>query len=499
MQNKLNKLMKKSIFLLLLFLVFSSKVKAAEYFVESINDFKSVLTKVIPGDFIIWKDGNYLDVKIDFTPFNKGNKEQPIYLKAQTAGKVSFSGNSQLFIGRDYLVVEGLLFEGNCTLKKSENVIDFKSKDKKTNTEANHCRLTNCAIINYSRTEESGIRNYYVNLIGTYNEIDNCTFTGKINGGPTLVVEYKQDNGYVPGSDIAPSAFHHIHHNYFGYRTYSCNGGEQIRVGTSATSFTHGFNVIEYNYFEDERIEAEIISNKSWDNIYRFNTFIGNDGAMVIRHGQKCFVYGNYINGKSGRNRSGGIRIINPNNTAFNNYLEDIEGGKGNSKVPISIMDGLIDSPLNGYYPADNAIVAYNVVVNSYGPTIKMGVANKDVSKPTIAPKNIILVGNIIINSIGNNDSPFELTDTKTTFEIKDNFFTNGETSELGFSLVKLKEFSLQNGIYKLKKKLDKKVLAEINNRLAVHKIKLSDSEITEFNPNWMLKKNDVGVSWMKQ
>ena len=257
--------MKKSILLLLLFLVFSSKVEAAEYFVESIYEFKSVLTNVIPGDYIIWKDGNYLDVKIDFTPFNKGNKEQPIYLKAQTAGKVSFSGNSQLFIGRDYLVVEGLLFEGNCTLKKSENVIDFKSKDKKTNAEANHCRLTNCAIINYSRTEESGIRNYYVNLIGTYNEIDNCTFTGKINGGPTLVVEYKQENGYVPGSDIAPSAFHHIHHNYFGYRTYSCNGCEQIRIGTSATSFTHGFNLIEYNYFEDERIEAEIISNKSYD------------------------------------------------------------------------------------------------------------------------------------------------------------------------------------------------------------------------------------------
>ena len=490
--------MKKTIFVLLLFLIFSSKVKAAEYLVGTINEFETVLTKVKAGDYIIWKDGNYTDVIIDFSPANNGTKEQPIFLKAQTAGKVLFSGSSQLFISGNYLVVEGLLFEGNCTLDTNQNVIDFRSKDKKINNEANHCRLTNCGILNYSSTEESGKRNYYVNLIGTYNEVDNCTFVGKLNGGPTLVVEYKQEKGYVPGSDVAPSAFHHIHHNYFGYRTYSSNGGEQIRVGTSTTSFTHGFNLVEYNYFEDERIEAEIISNKSWDNIYRFNTFIGNDGAMVLRHGQKCFVYGNYINGKSGRNRSGGLRVINSNNTVFNNYLEDIEGGKGNSKVPISIMNGLKDSPLNGYYPADNAIMAYNVVVNSYGPAIKMGVANKDVNKPTVAPKNVVLVGNTIINAIGENDSPFELTDINTTFEIKDNFYTNGKTTETGFSLVKLNQFSLQNGIYKVKTKIDQKVLDAINNRLSIQGIKLSETEITEFNPNWILKKKDVGVSWMK-
>ena len=490
--------MKKSIFLLLLFLAFSSKVKAVEYFVGSIDEFKTVLAKVIPGDSIIWKDGNYIDVKIDFSPLNNGTKEHPIFLKAQTAGKVSFSGSSQLFIGGDYLVIEGLLFEGNCTLETNQNVIDFRSKDKKINNEANHSRLTNCGIINYSLTEESGKRNYYVNLIGSNNEVDNCTLIGKINAGPTLVVEYKQEKGYVPGSDVAPSAFHHIHHNHFGFRTYSSNGGEQIRIGTSTTSFTHGFNLVEYNYFEDERIEAEIISNKSWDNIYRFNTFIGNDGAMVLRHGQKCFVYGNYINGKSGRNRSGGIRIINPRNTVFNNYLEDIEGGKGNSKVPISIMDGLKDSPLNGYYPADNALVAYNIVVNSYGPAIKLGVANKDVSKVTIAPKNVTLIGNTIINSIGNNDSPFEITDVKTTFDSKENRYTNGNTYESGFSLAKQNDFPLQNGIFEVKTRVNAQVANEINYRLAIHNIKLTDSEITEFNPNWILKKKDVGVSWMK-
>ena len=489
--------MKNSIFVLLLYLVFTIQVKATEYLVGTKTGFENALKKVNPGDIIIWKEGNYSDIKIDFTPLINGTSEKPIFFKAQMAGKVIFSGNSQLFIGGNFLVVEGFLFEGSCTLENNQNVIDFKSKDKKKG-EANHCRLTNCAIINYSLTEESDKKNYYVNLIGTYNEVDNCTFEGKLNAGPTLVIEYKQENGYVPGSDVAPSSFHQIHHNYFGYRTFSSNGGEQIRVGTSTTSFSHGFNLVEYNYFEDERIEAEIISNKSWDNIYRFNTFYGNDGAMVIRHGQKCFVYGNYINGKSGRNRSGGVRIINPNNTVFNNYIENIEGGKGNSKFPISIMDGLVDSPLNGYYPSDNAIVAYNTVVNSYGPAIKLGVVNKDVKTPKIAPKNVIVVGNTIINSIGDNDSPFELTDFNATFTIKDNFFTNGKTTEPGFSLIKLKQIPFNNKFYEVKTKIDSSVSAEINNRLSIHNIKLNDSEITIFNPNWILKKNDVGASWIK-
>ena len=56
---------------------------------------------------------------------------------------------------------------------------------------------------------------------------------------------------------------------------------------------------------------------------------------MVIRHGQKCFVYGHYMNGKSGRNESAGLRAINPNNTFFNNYVENLEGGNKEMKAPI--------------------------------------------------------------------------------------------------------------------------------------------------------------------
>lgn len=473
---------------------FTFRSTSEAFLVSDVAELEAALAKVKAGDVIIWKDGKYKDIKINFNPKASGTAEKPIVLKAQTVGKVSFSGSSKISIGGNYLQVEGFTFEGACTLETKEHVIDFKVKS----TEANHCRLTNCAIINYTHTEASEKENYYINVIGMYNEVDHCYFTGKTNKGPTLIVEYKQGKDYVPGSDVAPSPHHHIHHNFFGYRTFSTNGGEQMRIGTSTTSFSHGFNIVEYNYFEEERLEAEIISNKSCDNIYRFNTFIANDGAMVIRHGQRNFVYGNYMNGKTGRNQSGGLRIINPNNTLFNNYVEELEGGHSNLKSPITIMAGLDGSALNEYYPADNAIVAYNTIVNSVGPAMKIGAGNASKGKPIIAPKNVMIVGNLVINTLGKKTDPIVIDNSETAFQARDNYHTNNGQYEKGFSTIKSKAITKKDGFIFTPLSIDKMVMDSINQRLAVHNIKLSEKEIMQFDPQWKLTKKDVGVSWMK-
>ena len=484
---------KRNFFLMAIVAMMGLAASAAEIFVSNAIELKEALKTVKAGDVIIWKDGKYQDVKIDFRPAVSGTAQKPIILRAQTPGKVSFSGGSQLLIGGNYLQAEGFLFEGICTLENGKNVIDFKSSSF-----ANHCRVTNCAIVNYSLTEESGKDNYYVNLVGTYNEVDHCYFTGKSNKGPTLVVEYLQGVGYISGSDVAPSTHHRIHHNYFGYRTFSSNGGEQMRIGTSTTSFSHGFNIIEYNYIEDERLEAEAISSKSWDNIYRFNTFIANDGGMVIRHGQQCFVYGNYMNGKTGRNESAGLRVINPNNTVFNNYLENLEGGDKGMKAPITIMSGLEGSAVSGYFPADNAIVAYNTVVNSVGPAIKLGIGNVNKGKALVAPKNVLLVGNTIINTSGKNTQPLVIVDSLSTYTLKNNRYNNGNTELKGFSQFNKEEIITKGGFSYVAQKVDKAVIAAINKRLKVQGIQLTEKEITHFDPKKIVGKKEVGVSWIK-
>ena len=473
------------------------RLYATDFLVGDIGEFNKALNKAHAGDVIIWKDGTYADLKINFHPANAGTPGKLIVCKAQTAGKVILTGSAQIFISGDYLQVEGFQFKGASALGDKESAIKLGPL-KDNDADASHCRVTNCAIVDYTATEESSIDNNYIALEGTYNEIDHCYFYGKVNKGPTVVVNYKFDKKMEKGSDAAPSTYHHVHHNYFAYRTFSSNGGEQIRVGVSGGSNTHGFNIVEYNYFEDERNEGEVISNKSCNNIYRFNTLVGNDGSLVLRNGRDNFAYGNYINGKSGRKVSGGLRVVNLNNTVFNNYVENCEGGGKAMKSPIVVMSGLVGAGINEYHAADNAIVAYNTVVNSLGPIIAIGVGNEHKGKPFVAPKNVSFIGNIAINSLGSDVNPFVVANNESTFISKGNLYTNGSTDDKGFSLLDTKNIITKSEFKYVNQTIDKAVMDAINERLAIQHIKLTENEITQFDTSKIVGKKDVGVSWMK-
>jgi hypothetical protein len=123
---------------------------------------------------------------------------------------------------------------------------------------------------------------------------------------------------------------------------------------------------------------------------------------------------------------------------------------------------------------------------------------NSAKGKPMIAPKNVILVGNKIINSIGKNTDPIELSDPNTTYTSKNNFYNNGSTNITGFSLFNTKEIIQKNEFKYLQKSIDQSVVDSINQRLSVHHIQLTLAEITQFNPQWIVTKQQVGVSWMK-
>ncbi len=478
------------VFFFTVIFVFNLITAPAQVIVSSAEELKTALTKIEAGQTIMWKNGIYKDTKINFTTKNIGTEKSPIILKAQTAGKVFFTGNSQLVVDGKYLQAEGFYFEGQSTLEKGD-VMAFANN-------SSDCRITNCAVKNYSPSDDLA-NNNWISVQGIRNEVDHCYFSGKTNQGPYLVVRYKTGDDFVPGSDKAPSTYHHIHHNYFGYRTLPTdNGGEDMRIGDSKTSFTHGFNIIEYNYFEEQRLEPEVISNKSWDNIYRFNTFINNDGSMVLRHGQKCFVYGNYFSGKTGRRMSGGVRVINPNQTVFNNYLEDLEGGIQDRKAPICIMSGLLESALNEYYPSDSALVAYNVIANSVGPAIVLGEGNATKGKAFVDPQNILLANNFVYNTMGKNQDAVKVMGDKTTYVFSNNVYAKSNNGYKGFEALKAKDIKKANGINYVALKESKGIIDLINARLQVHDFQLTSKEITQFNPSWRITKADVGVSWMK-
>ncbi|MFK7925133.1 MAG: chondroitinase-B domain-containing protein, partial [Bacteroidia bacterium] len=92
-----------------------------------------------PGDEIILSNGIWKDLNIKFAA--KGTKDQSITLRAETPGKVLIQGESNLRLGGEYLVVDGLHFSNGFSPQGS--VIEFAINDKMI---ANHCRITNCVI-----------------------------------------------------------------------------------------------------------------------------------------------------------------------------------------------------------------------------------------------------------------------------------------------------------------------------------------------------------------
>jgi poly(beta-D-mannuronate) lyase len=115
--------------------------------------------------------------------------------------------------------------------------------------------------------------------------MDHCYLAGKTNDSPTLQIEV----GSSPNR-------HLIDHNHFGPRPpLGRNGGETIRVGYSHQSMSNSCTTVEHNLFDRCDGELEIISNKSCENVYRFNTFLDCAGMFTLRHGNRCLVEGNFF------------------------------------------------------------------------------------------------------------------------------------------------------------------------------------------------------------
>ena len=275
-------------------------------------------------------------------------------------------------IAGSWLVVDGLRFVGGYS--PSGAVIEFRS-----GVPAYHSRITNTSIVDYNPASKA--TDYkWLSLYGANNRVDHCYFAGKTHMGTTLVVWFPTHPHY-----------HLIDHNYFGYRPpLGENGGETIRIGTSDWSMENSRSIVEYNYFEKCNGEIEIISNKSCENTYRFNTFVECEGALTLRHGNRCTVEGNFFFGNR-NSESGGVRVIGEEHTIFNNYFSGLYGSSMKSALPI--MNGVPDSPLDRYFQVKKAVVAFNTFVDCRYPFILGSGSDAERSLP---PENCTIANNVV-------------------------------------------------------------------------------------------------------
>ena len=319
-----------------IFLFAGTQVIAATNNVSSLAALQTAINNAAAGDTIILSNGSYTATSA-INILCAGTSNAPILIKAQSIGGATISGNYsfQFSPPAAYVTVQGF----NLTHAGDQLYIKYGTS---------HCRLSRNII---QCTVPSGADQAYVKINGNDAQIDYNELRNKNSIGQML------DIAGDGASQVARRLW--VHHNYFHDSVYQngSNGVETVRWGLSTLSLSTGEGLMEYNLFDRCDGEAEMISNKSSGNTYRYNTFKNTVHAQfTIRHGNDCFVYGNYFTNTTG------LRIFGDRHQIFNNYFINnsaaIQIGNGDAEVETGGALGSHDKP-------DDCVIAFNTLIGN--------------------------------------------------------------------------------------------------------------------------------------
>lgn len=400
--------------------------------VSNIQELNDAISNAQPGTEIIMANGEWDDVQIRF--IGNGTEDQPIALRAETAGQVIIQGESDLKLGGEYLVVDGLYFTNGAS--PSPAVIQFSINSE---TLANHSRVTNCVIKDFNKAQRN-MQDLWVVFKGRYNQLDHSYLAGKSNRGPTIRVELAGNHSI--------KNYHKINNNHFGPRPPK--GGpsaETIQIGNSGTSMAPSYTMVESNLFDRCNGEVEVISSKTNFNEFRNNVFYKSQGSLVTRHGNYCIVDGNYFIGDEKSPHMGGVRLIGTGHWVTNNYFYNLRGEI--FRGPLAVMNGIRRSPLNRYIQVTDVVVAHNTWINCTSPWqfgVGSNVDQKDVLPPSEirseTPIRTLVANNIIYNSEGD-QMPILRYDSIDGIDFKSNVINNQGTDFKGVEGLEERDFIL--------------------------------------------------------
>ncbi len=361
--------------------------------VNSISALEDAAEDLVAGDTLCLADGTYIG-DFELRVEGVGTKEQPITVAAENPGKAIITGGEiSARLGGEYIVLQGLVFRDG---ESGSSIIKFEKE-----TECSYCRVTEVSIIDMDGGDYSSSK--WVEFYGHHNRVDHSWFSGKESRGALMVFpRWTSEDDFATNG--FPADYGQIDHNYFAdrppafgqaYAGSSDNEYEGIRLGLSTTHSAPSHTIVEYNYFERIQGEAEIISNKSANNIIRNNTVRDSNGSIVTRHGAEATISNNFIFGDDNP-FSGGIRLVDDGHVVTNNYIEGarFQSSNWNGGIVLTTGDGSGDTE-NGYQNVENVLVAYNTIVDSVNSLNVAGGNNNQ------APKDIYFVNNVIADAIG--------------------------------------------------------------------------------------------------
>jgi len=362
------------------------------YKVASQDEFKKAADMVVAGDEIVIANGNYSGWELVVK--TNGTADKPIIIRAETPGKVMFSGdvNKPVFqLNGIYTEISGLTFLG-CNVFKSQDGNGFLIELKATK----YCRITECTFTkNTAKSQFMPI--VVVSGKAEHNRVDHCDFTGNIDNQELQV---KITNDATPVYTL-------IDHNEFKDKDKVAwkifNGGECVQIGQDPVLLgtRYAYSTVRDNRFIHCNGEAEVISNKSSGNSYINNYFEDCHGELVMRGGHDCLIDSNTFKGGTG-----GLRINGTHHIITNNILSGLP-------IAIRLMYGMARGKTEiGFYIAASYCLIKNNRITNAATGILIG-DNKNVDwtgkfdttrypSPTIqnvAPFNNTLVDNTIIDT----------------------------------------------------------------------------------------------------
>ncbi len=400
--------------------------------VSNTEELNKAISNAQPGTDIVMANGPWSDAQIRFVAY--GTKDRPVTLRAETPGKVILKGHSDLKLGGEHLVVDGLYFKNGSS--PSQSVIQFYINE---DTLANHSRVTNCVIKDYNKPQRN-MQDLWVLFKGRNNQLDHSYLAGKSNRGPTVRVD-------IEGNQSIKN-YHKITNNHFGPRPPK--GGpsaETIQLGNSSTSISPSHTLVANNFFEKCNGEVEVISSKSNFNEFRNNVFYKSEGSLVTRHGNYCTIDGNYFIGADDSPFIGGMRLIGTGHWVTNNYFYNLRGTI--FRAPLAIMNGIRRSAINRYIQVTDVVIAYNTWVDCKSPWqigVGSNVDQKDVLPPSEirseTPIRTLVANNLLFNSEGD-ETPIVRYDSINGIDFINNAINNQGLKFDGVKGLKVMDFSM--------------------------------------------------------
>jgi poly(beta-D-mannuronate) lyase len=404
--------------------------------VKNVNELHQADKNAKPGDVIILANGEWKNAMIKLG--SKGTKEQPITFAAQTPGKVLITGHSYLKIGGEHLIVKGIQFING--FAGSTAVIEFRlNKDQL----ANNCRVTECSINDFNNVKRMD-ENYWISFYGKNNRLDHSHFRNKKNMGVLIAV--------ILDDERSRENNHSIDNNFFdGRPPLASNSGEIIRVGVSQHCQFNSFTKITDNYFRECDGETEIVSIKSGGNVVKNNLFRECQGGVVLRHGDNNTVENNIFLGNY-KDGTGGVRVINKGQWVVNNFFYACRGIDFRS--PLSVMNGIPNSPAHRYVQVTDAVIANNTFYNCSAASFCEG---SDAER-TLPPDNVYFANNIFYNTKDTNI--YRVSDDMSGFAFSANTASSAISQILPAGFVKAAIRSANNNIAPLPAQISNKSAA---------------------------------------